>query len=332
VPIIRMLMLAFAKTLSKLFGVATMTFFGRAPSRDDDKVALVGILSVSWLFTIPAVLFPAYGEAVMPFLPDDEGLIRAVAAFVTVVVPPLNGYIVTRVQNHEDGSAAVARHLLYGYGYTLVLGLLVIALVVVVPVVKSSYIFRRFDLKHIAIMISEEHYDEILDEIRDALGGHGIDTEVEEPHWTIRRLFAGLVWIEGKIFRREYMSKDMKIIRGELEDGGWFEVTLHATDISILGQKHETTVVAAILSEELDSGHIYFSWDDASQEVEDRIRDARARLERGERVDPAEISELCDDLRDLELSTEEWNAIRRLLYRLELDCQRAGSRSEARAS
>lgn len=326
-PIARMLMLAFAKTFSKLFGVATLTFFGRAPSRDDDKVALVGVLSVAWLFIVPAVFLPAYGEAVMPLLPDDETLVRALAVVLSAGIPPLNGYVITRLHNRRDGAKAVAKHLLYGYGYSLVLGLLVVALVVVVPIVKASYLLRQFDLKHIAVMIDEEHYGEILGEIRDALARHGIDTDVKDPHWAIGRLFAGLVWVEGKIFRREYMSREMKIVRGELEGGGWFEVTLHATDISILGQKHETTVVVAILSEELDSDHLYFSWDDASQELEDRIRDARHRLQGGQPVEPDEIVVLCEDLRDLELSTEEWNAIRRLLYRLELDCQRARSKA-----
>jgi hypothetical protein len=332
-PIARMLVLAFAKTFSKLFGVATITFFGRAPSRDDDKVALVGVLSLLWLFTIPAVFIPEYAEMIIPLLPDDEMLLQLLATVLVVGIPPLNGFVISRLHNRDGGAGEVAKHLVYGYGYSLALSVLVVALIVVVPVVKGSYILRRFDLQHIAVMIDRDCYDDIVEQVCEALEGHGIDTEVIDPHWTIRRLFSALVWVEGRIFRRNDMSRKMKIVRGELDDGAWFEVTVHATDISIIGQKHESSLVYAILAEDLDSEDVYFSWDDDSQEIEKRIRELRKRLNEGDEVEPEEITAVCDDLRDMELSPEEWNAIRRMLYRLEVDCYRARTEElQARAS
>jgi hypothetical protein len=195
----------------------------------------------------------------------------------------------------------------------------VLAVILVVPVVKISYVLRQFDLQHIAVMVHEDSYDDVVAEVGRVLARHGLETEVNEPHWAIRWVFAGLVWMEGKIFRREYMSRDMKIVRGELPDGGWFEVTLHATDISVVGQKPETTCVMAVLAEELDEQYLYFSWDDESQALEDRIRDHQLRLEQGEQVPIEEIRALSEELGGLALSEEEWNAIRRQIYRLERD-------------
>jgi hypothetical protein len=320
--VFRMAALAFAKTFSKLFGVATITFFGRVPSRDDDKVAFVGVASLAWLFLLPAMAFPGYGEAVLPFLPDDEALIRGLATALAVGIPPLNGIVLTRMHNRGGGTAEVAKHLAFGYGYAVVVGLLVVALVIVVPIVKFGYLVRMFDLKHIAVMIDRDDYDDVLAELQEALARHGIDADATDPNPVLKQLFRALSWVEGRIFRRHHMARDLKTVKGELDGGRWFEVTLHATDISIIGKQPETTIVSAILAEELDSRNIYFSWDDDSQALEDRIRELRDRLDNGDPVDPEEVRELSGQLKSLELSLEEWNSIRRLLYRLEIECQK----------
>lgn len=322
-PVFRMVALALAKTFSKLFGVATITFFGRAPSRDDDKLGVIGLLSLAWIFVLAAVVVPALGELLFPFLPDDEALVRAVAIACAVALPPVIGVILTRMENRDSGLRAVAREALFSYGYAAVIGLLVIALVVVVPIVKISYIFRMFDLKHIAVMIAPDKFRLVLDEIREALVEHGIEVEIRDPERPILWVFQGLAFIEGKIFRRD-MTPQMKVLTGDIDgDDRWFEVTVHATDISIIGRKEETTCIMAILSEELDERNMYFSWDDSSQALEDRIAACQTALEDGEDVDEDDIAEMCEQLRELALSTEEWNAVRRQLYRLERDYYRS---------
>jgi hypothetical protein len=323
-PLIRVFGLAIAKSLSKLFGLATITFFGRVPSRDDDKVGAMGLLSITWYVVLAAIVFPPIGELVFPFL-DDEQVIRWLAVLLAVTVPPVVGFLVTRMHNRRDerGAAQVARELLFGYGYSVILGGLVLALIIVVPVVKGSYIVRRFDLKHIAVLIDGPGYEKTLEAVRGALARHELETEVRQPHWTIYRIFTWLAWLEGHVFRRE-VADEMQVLRGRVGDEK-FEVTLHATDISILGTQHATTVVMSILGEELTEEHLYFTWDDEAQEVEDRIRELRAALEQGgpELPDEDDVAELADRLRDLSLEAEEWNAVRRQLYMLQIQCLHA---------
>jgi hypothetical protein len=319
-PILRLISVAFAKTFSKLFGVATISFFGRVPSRDDDKVGLVGVLSIAWLVAVVAVFVPAVAEAVFPVMQDDD-VTRTVAVSLAVVIPLANGLIISRIHNRDgDGALQIAKHLVYGYGYSLAVGFVVLGIVLVVPVLKASHLARRYDLKNIAVMVEQDDYVDALDELRETLAGHDIETEVSDPNPAIGRLFTALTWIEGRIFDRRDLAREMKVLRGRLPDGGRFELILHATDISIIGERRESSCVAAILSEDLDSPKFYFTWDDASQEIEDRIRSLRDRLEAGDEVDSAEVKELSGELRDLLLSPEEWNAVRRLLYRLEIDC------------
>jgi hypothetical protein len=322
-PFFRVVGLAIAKTFSKLFGLATITFFGRLPSRDDDKVGAIGLISISWLVVLAAIVFPPIGELIFPFL-DDEDVIRVLAIVLGIVLPLIVGALVHSVHNREDEHSArtLARDLIFGYGYAAIIGGLVAVLVLVVPIVKASYILRLFDLKHLAVMIRLDDYEETLEQIRGALARHGLETRVERPHWSIYWIFRGLSWIEGRIFRRE-VADQMHIVRGDIPNGDTFEVTLHATDISVLGSKKATSFVMAILAEELDEEHVYFSWDDASQELEDRIRAAQQRVyEDGEPTEDEEIDAICAELRELELSSEEWNAIRRQLFKLEAACLR----------
>jgi hypothetical protein len=323
-PLFRVIGLAIAKTFSKLFGLATVTFFGRLPSRDDSKVGAIGLISVSWLVVLAAIVHPPIGELIFPFF-DDEEVIRALAIGSAIILPLIVGALVHSVHNREQerSGRTLARDLLFGYGYTTVIGGLVALLVLVVPVVKVSYILRLFDLKHLAIMIRIDDYERTVEQLRASLAKHGIETRIERPHWAIYWIFRGLSKIEGRIFRRE-VAEEMCIVRGDTPDGDKFEVTLHATDISVLGSKKATSLVMAILAEELDEEHVYFSWDDESQALEDRIREAQRRVyEEGEPTSDEELEEISGQLRLLELSSEEWNAIRRQLFKLEAACLRA---------
>jgi hypothetical protein len=324
-PILRFVSLAFVKTMSKVFGLATMTFFGRLPSRDDDKVSVIGLVSLWWISMAVAAVFPPIAKMVIPFVPEDETLLRALAVFFLVTLPLFVGWLVTRLENRDLHGREVGREIVRGYMYCAVIGGLVVLLVVVVPVVKASYLLRRFEMKHIAIMIKQGSYDDVMEQVRQAFDRYGIETTVEDPHRIIRFIFCKLVWVEGRIFDRD-MIEQMKIIRGEVE-GDWFEVTLHAADISIIGRKDATTHAMAVLSEELDEQYLYFSWDDSGQQLEDRIRDAQLRVEAGETLSDEDLEELCRDLRRLALESEEWDAIRRQIYRVEVANQRLRAES-----
>lgn len=330
VPLFRFIALAFAKTFSKIFGIATVSFLGRVPSRDGDKVAFVGLMSLTWFALLVAIIVPAAAELLMPGLPEDDETIRWLAVGGAILVPMINGLVISRFHNRNGGPAAIVKHIIYGFGYSTAIGAIVGAIVVVVPILRGSYLIRQFDVKHLAVMIHRDAYDEVVEAVQDSLREEGIETEVLEPHTVLRRLFDALSWLLGRIFHREYVAHDMKSIRGELPDDDGeedqeFEVIVHAADISVIGKKHATTAIAAILSERLLHPKVYFSWDDESQEFEDRIHALWQQLQDGEKVDAGEIDEIRAALHRIALSTEEWNSIRRLLYRVELKAAREGA-------
>ncbi|MFA9444397.1 hypothetical protein [Egicoccus sp. AB-alg6-2] len=318
-PFVRFIVYGVAKTFSKVFGLATMAFFGRMPSRDDDKMAAVGLLSITWVPVVAAIPFPAIGEMIIPFAPDDESVVRMIALAIAIVIPLCVGVAVNRMHNNQGSrSRSLPQHLLHGFWYTPVVGLAVCGVILVVPFVKTSYILKRFTVQRMMVMIPEGTYDAALEHIVDGLRRRGLDVEVTDPERSIKLMFRVLGFVLGHIFCRDVADR-MKAIRGHDADGGWFEVTVHATDLSVIGKQKPACRVLAVIAEELDERVVYFTWDDASQHLEDRMREVRRQLEDGEDPDLDEVRQLGEDLAALELDKEEWNNVRRNLYRLERD-------------
>jgi hypothetical protein len=320
VPLVRFVMMGIAKVLSKLFGLATMTFFGRMPSRDDDKMALVALLALTWLTAVAAVIYPDLAE-MLPGMPEDDSTRRLIAFGAVVLLPVVNGAIISRVRNRPGGVVDTLVQLVAGYVHTPIIAGVVVGAVLVVPMAKASYILRRFETQHLMVMIPEGSYDDAYEHLIELLEHHDAHPERARANPVVRVMFHGLTFVVERIFRRS-IDSDMRVIRGELGDGGWYQITVHATDITMLGRDTQTSMLLPLLADELDERVLYFTWDDDSQAVEDRMRDCRQRLEDGEDVEPSEVAELAEDVRGLGLDKEEWDALRRNLYRLERDIYR----------
>jgi hypothetical protein len=326
--ILRVVVYGFAKILSKAFGLATIAFFGRMPSRDDDRIALVGLLSLTWIPVLVAIPVPAVGEFIIPFVPDDDALIRAVAVAIAVIIPFANGFLVSGLHNHDGLSRAhTGRELLRGWRYTAVIGFTMSAVVVVVPIVKASHLARRYEVERLMVMIPADRQDALVQHVCEVLHDRGIEAGPEPPATILRKLFGAMAYVLGQIFRRE-VARDLVTIRGEDADEGFFEVAVHASDLTIVGKQKQVCRVYAVLAEGLDPRVVYVTWDDASQALEDRLRAQWQRLDDGEPVDDDEVAQLSEDLATLELDQEEWNGLRRHLYRLERDAARAARERE----
>jgi hypothetical protein len=327
--LVRFVVYGVAKTLSKVFGLATMAFFGRMPSRDDDRMALIGLLSITWLPVLAAVVYPPIAEFLIPFAPEDEGLLRLIAVGLALVTPAVVGAVVATLHNHA-GSSHRHRllHVLHGYWYTPVIAFAVTGVIVTVPFVKTSHILQRFGVERLLVMIPEGTYDAALDHVVASLRRRGVEADVEEPSRPIGAMFRLLGFVLGHIFDRDVADR-LQVVRGYDADGGWYEVNVHAADLSIVGKEKQVCRIHAILAEELDERQVYFTWDDDSQALEDRMRELRVQLASGEEPDLDEVRQLAEDLATLRLDNEEWNNVRRNLYRLERDAYaRAAGRED----
>lgn len=317
-PIIRFLVVGFGKLLSKVFGLATMAFFGRMPSRDDDRIAWVGILSLTWLTLVLAAVWPTFAELFIPLV-DDASSAQLTSAALAVALPPGIGAITATMHNNR-GQGPVLGYVVSGYVYAAVIGITVVGIIVTVPVLKASYILRRFTVSRVMIMIPAGRYESAFTRVRSSLEGAGVDTTVGELNPLIRWHFRALGWILGRVFRRDIVD-DIRVLRGR-QDGDWFEVTMHAADISIIGTRRVVHLLRAALVEELGDDDVYLTWDEAAQQLEDDAAGYRQLVRDRVPVARSDITTLCDRLAELQLDQEPWDAVRRMLYRLERDNER----------
>jgi hypothetical protein len=316
---VRFVVYGVAKTLSKVFGLATMAFFGRMPSRDDDRMALIGLASITWVPVLAAIAYPPLAELLIPFAPDDDRVLRLLATGLAVVIPLTVGVLVASLHNHQSSTwPHRLLHVLHGFWYTPVIGFAVTGVIVIVPFVKTSHLLQRFDVQRLLVMIPEGTYDDALEHVVESLRRRGIEAEVEEPSLPIGWMFRLLGFVLGHIFDRDVADR-LQVVRGHDAEGGWFEINVHAADLSIVGKERQTCRIHAVLAEELDERQVYFTWDDDSQAVEDRMREIRVQLESDTEPDLDDVRQLAEDLATLQLDKEEWNNVRRNLYRLERD-------------
>jgi hypothetical protein len=322
--VFRFVAVGIAKLLSKVFGLATMSFFGRMPSREDDKLALVGILSLAWIPIVVASFLPQFAEMIIPFAPDDDELTRRIAVALAVLTPVVVGITVAMMRNNRGrGTGHTLAQLAMGVPYTAIIGVTMTLVVIVVPLVKIAYVTRRFEVMRVLVMVEPDAYQDTLDHMVERLGAHGVEVTVGRPHPAIGTLFRLLGWVLGRIFVRD-VADEMRVLRPADPDVGrddWFEVTLHAADMTIIGPQEIVSRLHAILVDAMDERVLYLTWDDESQRLEDRLRDARERMDAGEQIERTETEALVDDLAGLALGQEEWNAVRRLIYRLERDAE-----------
>lgn len=258
---------------------------------------------------------------------DDEEVARTICVVLVALVPLFAGAVVATMRNNRGaGVRRVLGFVASGYVYAAVIGLTMALLVVLVPLRKVSHLVTGFAVLRVMIMIPDGSYDDALEELRTVLEDAGIDAEVEDPHVVLLSLFRWLGWILGRIFDRDVADR-MQVLRGYV-DGDWFENILHAADLSIIGSDQVTHQILAVLIDGVDERAMYLTWDMPSQALEDRIRAARDRLEQDDRPTRQEFEVLVSDLVDLQLERETWDAVRRLIYRLERDTALAATEAD----
>lgn len=314
-PALHFILAFFAKIFSKLFSLATVTFLGRVPSRDDAKISLIGVLSLYWLFVAISLLSPGLASVAIPFLPGHSLAILIAGICLFIGIPLLNGWLMTKLQNYDKKAVSIQKQLLWAYPYTLILGLLVIALVITVPIVKAPLFIKRYKVEHVKVMIRKGMFEEAVRQVEHVLAEHAMRTKTKSPHRLLSRLLMVLTWVLERIFHR-HISKNMTVIEGRHRRLP-FQITVHATDMTVAANRETESHVIAVLTEGLDESFMYFTWDDESQKIEDQIGKLWEALKEGHPIKESEIEGLVEELRTLGLSKEDWTALRMQIYRLE---------------
>lgn len=322
-PVLRLFLLAIVKTLTKVFGLATVSLFGRIPTRDADRCALVGLLALTWLPALAAVVIPDAAEMLIPFAPDDDTALRAIAIASAAALPLGVGALVASMHNHRElGRRHRLRQTALGILHTPVIAVTVVAVLLVLPPVAIVRIVRGWDAGRLMVRVPGDDPTDAIDHVRDVLEEAGHQVRRREPPRVIAVLFRALGHVLADIFRLE-VAHELAVLEGRDRDGGPFEVTLHAADLAIIGPREQITRVHATLAEGLDLRRIGLTWDVDTIALERRIGELQDEVDAGEDVDLEVIGAMVTRLGSSGLDDESWSGVRRALHRLERDVLRS---------
>jgi hypothetical protein len=318
------------KLLNTVFGWATTMLFGKVPEKRQIYLSVIGLGSVLWIVVLLGIAFPRFGAFLLAFIPLPENFptwwVRLAMLGLAVLIPPLVGFVSLFLLDPEKrpkGSDRV-RAILKGYPTTLGLALTLIMMLLIIPVLKLRDVIRGWTSNHIPVVVQANDYFSVLDDVRKALGGGGIEAVRRRADWMLRvptkvfTLFAG----SGM---DDLVAAELSVLRGED-----LEVLLHPCDLVIRGKEKQVARAHALITEHLAFTKAYLTWTKEAQAVEDRLGALWRKVKAGgEDFDRdaalAELDGVEKDLRKLNISSEEWGVLLREKLQVERALLRAAS-------
>jgi hypothetical protein len=308
--------------LTTALGWASSLLFGRVPR--SHQVFLVSMLagSLLWALAVLALLVPSVASIMLSATPHPPFVNLAWLAFallVGVVVLPLGvglaGYLVPADGERPTG-LAIAREIARGYLLApLISGLLVfLGVVGVVRKIRSKR--HGWSDTHVPIVVKPGGYDQLTEDLRDALGASGLPVRVHDAPWVLTLPAWLLTRVAGSNVRKLRADRLVELAAPGLRIG------LYPSDIAISCSKERRTRARAVILSRLATSAAHLTTSAEAQEVEDRLERLGKGYGRAEGISPAaaryEFKAIDTELLDLAVTTDEWD----ILYRLRLQIER----------
>lgn len=315
------------RLVQMVFGWATVMLFGRVPQSKQLLLAVVALGSLAWVVALVGVVIPGVGTFLLAAIPRPdfigEWVIRLVMLVLAVVLPlgvGAAGLMLMDPADRPTGIGGKAVQVLRGYPYAAVLAVVIVFLGIVAPVFKIRAIVKRWEDAHIPIVIRPGGYEQVAGELEAAVDAAGLDLERVPAPRVLEAPSRLLALVGGESVRR--LVPDRLVM---LKAGG-LEVTIHPSDVAVVGSKEAVARARAAVADRLTKTEAYLTSSKEAQEVEDAIR---ALHDPGSTDDVGATLEAIDArLARLVVPYEEWE----VLYRQRLQTERDHLRDRLPAS
>ena len=308
--------------LTTALGWASSLLFGRVPRSHQIFLVLMMAFSFLWLLLVIGLLLPGVASFLFDATPHPASIGRqalALAIVIGVVVVPLlvglAGYLVPATGERPEGAGIVVE-LLRGYLLApLISGLLIfLAGVGIVRKIRS----RRHGWSdvHVPIVAKPRGYDQIVDDLGNALDSAGLQAEAKDAPWVLTLPARLLTAVAGSNVRKLRPDRLIELTAPTLRVG------VYPSDIAISGPTRDRTRARAAILSRLATTAAHLTTSEEAQKVEDELEklanDGRAS---GGVLGPsarAALDEIDAKLLELAIPTDEWD----ILYRLRLQVER----------
>jgi hypothetical protein len=297
------------RVLTLAFNWATIVLFGRV--RKDRQLFLSGmaLTALLWPIVLAGIAFPSFATFLLGFVtvPDfAKPWVRLAMLVLAVLLPLANGALSTRLPDEASRpkGRALVMTILRGYPNSIALFIVLVWMMVVAPLGRIRALFKRWETVHVPIAVKPGAYDTVVRDLTDALARDGIEVTRRRAHWAYELPGKVLALFGGDTVRALVPAELARLV------GDGFEMTLHPTDLSLLGRKSKLAHARAAIVRELTFTEAYQTWSKEAQELEDRL----VKAARGE----DDLDAIGKALKDRDLAYEEWEILYRLLLQVKL--------------
>jgi hypothetical protein len=303
------------RLLNSALGWATLLLFGKVEGRRQSFLLVMALGSLAWLVTLVGVLVPDIATFVLTFVPIpdfvDDTWIRLAMLAAAAAIPLLIGIgaLVLTDKEHRPKGGGLAKGVLRGYPFTLVLAVTIVFLAAVALARKVRSLARRWDDAHVPVIVKPGGYDRVVDDLERVLDDAGLDVRREAAPSVLSIPPRLLDAVAGKELGGLVPDR-LLVLEGEQLD-----ILVYPSDIAIAGSKDRVARARAAIAAKLIESPAYLT---ASAEAE-RIEDRLAALLRGDARDAAaRLHELDQEIARLAVPFDEWETI----YRQRLQVER----------
>lgn len=304
------------RVVNALLGWATILLFGQVEAGKQTILVFVALGSLGWVAALIGVLVPDVGTFLIAAVPRPdfipEELVRLGMLGAVLLIPLVVGAIGAWLGANGDRPTTdqLARGLVRGYPFTAMLAVTMGFLAVIALVRKLRTIGRRWESRHVPVIVKPNGYDRTLDELAAVLGELGIEVTARPASRAISLPPRLLDRAAGSALGGMVPDHLMLLVHPDLE------LLVYPSDVAITGEKALVAKASAGVGSRLIEAPAWLTMSAEAQAIEDRItalRLARAAPSSGE------IEALDAELMDLVVPFDEWETLYRLRLQLERD-------------
>ena len=297
------------RVLTLAFNWATIVLFGRV--RKDRQMFLSGmaLTALLWPIVLAGIAFPSFATFLLGFVtvPDfAKPWVRLTMLVLAILLPLINGALSTRLPDagSRPKGRALVMTILRGYPNSLALFVVLVWMMIVAPLGKVRALIKRWEQVHVPIAVKPGAYDTVVSDLEGALDRDGVEVTRRRAPWMYE--------LPGKVLALFGGSTVRALVPQELAQlvGDGLEMTLHPTDLSLLGGKVKLAHARAAIVRELTFTEAYQTWSKEAQELEDRL----VKAANGE----DDLDAIGKELKQRDLTYEEWEILYRLLMQVKL--------------
>jgi hypothetical protein len=306
------------RLLNSTLGWATILLFGKVSGRNQTILLGIALGSLLWVATIAGIVLPELGVFLLAFVPIPNGvdpwLVRLVMLALAVLLPLVIGAAAVAVAEPQSRprGLALARAILRGYPFTLVLASTIAVLAIVSVVRKVRSLARRWDDAHVPVIVKPGGYEEVLADLERVLADAGLEVTRRSASVFLSVPPRLLDTVAGKSLGGLVPDRLMLLAGRDLE------ILVYPLDLAISGTRLVVARARAAVAAQLTHSPAYLTVSAEAQRVEDALH-AVAKTRHGSPSALASVRELDRDIAHLAVPFDEWETVYRERLQVERD-------------